>query len=1000
MRATLICFAFLFSQVAVTAAIAQKVKKEKEKDSVKRDYQKDLPRLQPKSPRAALGSFRVANGFTVQLVASEPLVVDPVAIAFDEHGRLFVVEMRGYSEDGDKNLGRIKLLHDDNQDGKYERFTVYASGLSWPTAVTCYKGGIFVGAPPNIHYFKDSNGDGRADIKKIVYTGFGRGNVQGLLNTFKWGLDNRIHGATSSSGAAVRKVGSKNKKPLVLRGRDFAIEPKSLTLSAVSGGGQHGLSFNQWGEKFVCSNSNHIQYVLFDDRYMSRNPFLATPSARRMIAAEGPQADVFRSSQVEPWRIIRTRLRIKKIVPGPVERGGKAAGYFTGSTGITIYRGNHWDSKYQGWAIIGDVGSNLIHRKRLRRNGVGWIAERVDKKSEFLSSTDTWFRPVQFANGPDGALYVADMYREVIEHPLSLPPVIKRHLDLTSGRNRGRIYRIVQQLEEAKRPSPPRLGKASTSKLVAALEHPNGWHRETAARLLYERLDRAAIPLLHRLVRKSRLPSGRIRALYALRSLSAVTDATMVAALSDKHPRVREHATRIAEPLLRESVLVRERVLQLAADPSLRVRYQVAFSLGELPASPQRSAALSKILRRDGANLDLQLACYSSLVNGAGDVVSHVSKDTKWATSKTGKSILMRLARQIGRQQKPEDIAAVLDVLRERTKNAKDPVVPTLISSLAAKKNSSLALQIGVATGGQSEKVLRKLLQNAATAAANARETTTRRLAAIHLLRLEEQAKAIRVLGELLKPTQPSNIQSAALRALTHFDSPDIARLLVERWSSFTPSVRRQAANAVLSRDTWLPMLFAGLKARSIVPQDLEPGRLKLLSKHRDAKIRALAAPWAVATKSARAKVVGQYQTLLGRLKGRAKIGKQVFKKNCALCHRAQGVGHALAPNIMAMRNRGPESILINVLDPNREVNPRYLNYVVASNEARIFSGMIEAESATSVTLTRAEKQSDTILRIDIETMRSTGLSLMPEGMEKQVKPQAMADLIAYLMSL
>ena len=385
------------------------------------DYASELPRIPPKSTAEALGSFTAEDGFQIDLVASEPLVVDPIAFAFDEKSRLFVVEMRGYSEDADRNLGRVRVLTDDDGDGRYDRASTYVDGLSWPTAIACYDGGVFVGVAPEIRYYKDTDGDGKADHRRVVFEGFGRSNVQGLLNTFKWGLDNRIHGATSSTGAEVKSVAAGKSDRLSLRGRDFAFDPKSGHIAATSGGGQHGMSFNAWGEKFVCSNSDHLQFVFYEDRYIRRNPFFAPPPARRSIATDGPQADVYRASPVEPWRIVRTRLRVGGLVPGPIEGGGTAAGYFTGATGLTVYLGNAWPAEFAGWAFVCDVGSNLIHRKRFSSAGVGYRASRVDINTEFIRSSDIWFRPVQLGNGPDGTLYVADMYREVIEHPKSLP---------------------------------------------------------------------------------------------------------------------------------------------------------------------------------------------------------------------------------------------------------------------------------------------------------------------------------------------------------------------------------------------------------------------------------------------------------------------------------------------------------------------------------------------------------------------------------------------------
>src|SRR5258706_4274244 len=239
------------------------------------------------------------------------------------------------------------------------------------------------------------------------------------------------------------------------------------------------------------------------------------------IAVDGPAAEVYRASPEEPWRVIRTKWRVRGNLSGPIGGGGRSAGYFTGATGVTIYRGNAYGPEFEGDAFIGDAGGNLVHRKKLLPDGAIVKAQRAadEQTSEFVASTDTWFRPVQFANGPDGCLYVIDMYRETIEHPWSLPESLKKHLDLNSGNDRGRIYRVVP--EGFKRPGKVRLGEASMAELVKTLAHPNGWHRDTAARLIYERQDRAAVPLVEALLanhgakpQAAEVELGRLHALY------------------------------------------------------------------------------------------------------------------------------------------------------------------------------------------------------------------------------------------------------------------------------------------------------------------------------------------------------------------------------------------------------------------------------------------------------------------------------------------------------
>jgi putative heme-binding domain-containing protein len=252
----------------------------------------------------------------------------------------------------------------------------------------------------------------------------------------------------------------------------------------------------------------------------------------------------------------------------------------------------------------------------------------------------------------------------------------------------------------------------------------------------------------------------------------------------------------------------------------------------------------------------------------------------------------------------------------------------------------------------------------------------------------------------LLHPAQPADVQAAALATLTTFNSPEVASLLVEHWSGFSPSLRARAAEALFSREAWVPALLDAVEQGRIAPGDLQPGRLKLVAESKDAQVRQQAQRLLehFAT-SGRADVLQAYRAALD-LPGDATRGKAAFLKHCAKCHRLEGQGFEIGPNLAAMQNRGPEAILTNVIDPNREVNPQYLNYVLITQDGRSFSGTVAAETATSITLRRAENVQDTLLRIDIDELRSTGQSLMPEGLEKEIDVPTMADLIAYLNSI
>ncbi|MAF67212.1 MAG: cytochrome C [Planctomycetes bacterium] len=914
-------------------------------DRLDRDYSTELPRIAPVSPAQALQRFTLAPGFSIELAASEPLVVDPVSMAFDADGALYVVEMRGYSERRDAAAGRIRRLTDSDGDGVFEESVVFADGLCWPTAVACFDGGVFVGAAPDILFLADTDGDGRADRREIVFTGFGTGNVQGLLNSFRWGLDGRLHGVTSSSGGSVLATADPRAAPLVLRGRDFSFDPSTRSISAESGGGQHGACFDDEGRRFVCSNSDHAQQIVFSDADVARNPFLRTPSARLSIAADGPQADVFRTSPVEPWRLVRTRLRVKGLIPGPVERGGLASGYFTSATGITVYRGDAWPAAYSGQMFVGDVGGNLLHRKLLEPDGVVFTARRADAGGEFLTSTDPWFRPVQCANGPDGNLYVADMYREVIEHPDSLAPLIKEHLDLTSGDDRGRIYRIVHA--DGVRRGVPRLAEAASDRLVALLAHPNAWHRETAARLLCERADPATLPNLAQMVAAAPDRRGKLHALHVLAVLDGLTPELLIAALADEDAGVRAHAVRLAAPLAGSSTDLREGLLAMTADPDLRTRYELAFALGEL-IDPARLQALAALVRGDPGNRWIRLAVASSLAVGADVVLALLAEEA--------------------------DDGALAPMLAELTR-----------------------LSIAGGLGPSSPGNLAELLAKARARAVDPHQPASLRADSIGVLSLGDAREALASVGPLIDPREPPAVQLASITTLARLGGREAGEHLVGCLASVGPKVRLECVSAVLSREDWVHILLDALCAGAVRPEWLDANHSRFLRSHETDAVRERADELLARPPSAeRSSVVELLEPALALTGDRAR-GKEVFVAKCATCHRHGGEGVDVGPLLSAALHRGPLAILVDVIDPNREVDPRYQDYLVRLTDGQSLTGIIVAESAATVTLVRSGGARETVLRRDIDHIRSSGLSLMPEGLEAGLDTGAIADLLAFL---
>ncbi len=785
------------------------------------DYGKELPRIPPTPAQETGVNFDVADGFEMQLLAAEPLVTSPVAMEWDASGTLYVCEMRGYSEDRDDGLSRISRLRDLDGDGVYDERATFAEGLLWPTAVFPYDGGVFVGDAPDLLYFKDTDGDGVADVKQRVLTGFGTSNVQGLLNSFRWGLDNRIHIACSSVGGEIRDPhATRTMQGQNIRGRDLAFDPKTYRFELTGGAAQHGMSFDDWGTKFVSSNSDHIQQVMYRDGDIAVNPYYSPPPSRTSIAADGPQAEVYRTSPVEPWRTVRTRLRVAGLANGPIEGGGRASGYFTGASGVTIYRGDAWPTRWKGTAIVGDVGSNLIHRKRLEKQGLELIARRIDDHDEFVRSSDIWFRPVQFANAPDGSLHVIDMYREVIEHPASLPAEIKKHLDLTSGRDRGRLYRIVPENFEQRKTSD--LGRMSTDQLCSLLASANAWHRETASRLLYERQDTAASATLRSMVQTNHSALARMHAMYTLDGMSQLDVDTLVAGLSDMDAHVRRHAVRLSRKL-QSTPSIGNRFAALASDPSIDVRYELAFALAD--AAPEnRTTGLTAILRQNPSDRWIQAAVQTAIGSEA-PALEKILKSDSTLSAQVGSVFQTQLAAQI-----------------------------------AARKRHAEA-----------------------------------------------------------EPRKSNDTTAAAVPIRT--------------------------------------------------PEEI----------------------------AARAAVVQRYRKSL-KLNGDLQRGRSLFKTHCSSCHRVDDVGHELGPNLAAIASRGAETLIASVMDPNGEVNPQYLNYILLTADDRIISGMIVNEGASSITLRQADNSLETVLRIDVEELRNSGKSFMPEGLESTIDAQSMADLAAFLI--
>lgn len=551
-----------------------------------------LPTPPRVAPPDAVKTIQVPEGFVVELVAHEPQVMDPVAFDWGPDGRLWVVEMADYPTGLDgrgQPGGRVKVLSDGDGDGVFESATLFDDGLAFPTGVLPWRDGALIAAAPDLLYLADTDDDGRADRREVLFTGFEPGNQQHRFNGFEWGLDGWIYAANGDSGGTVTSV--KTGRSLSIGGRDVRFKPDTGEIETVSVMTQYGLRRNDWGHWFGNNNPVWLWQVTLPERYLRRNPQLAVTRLRRELA-----------NYPDPTRVFP--------VSAPIERPNQpwSLNHVTSACSATPYRDELFGTDFADSIFIAEPVHNVVHREVLEREGAGWRSRRAKTESdrEFLASTDNWFRPVFLRTGPDGALWLADMHRLVLEHPEWISPEMQARLDVRAGSDAGRLFRIAPR-ELAKRPV-PNLASLDAPSLAAALNSPNGWQRDTAHRLLLERHDPSAIPALRTLITPAHAPAVRLQALAALGGLDGLDSDVLRAALADPNPWVRCEALRQSESAADPALL--PTIAALAQDPDPAVRQQAAFSLGAWP--PDRAEPVLAALA-PGADDDLRIAILTSL---------------------------------------------------------------------------------------------------------------------------------------------------------------------------------------------------------------------------------------------------------------------------------------------------------------------------------------------------------------------------------------------------
>lgn len=960
----------------------------------------------PYSQKDALKTFRIEAGYRIEPFVAEPTVVSPVSMDIDENGDIYVVEDRGYPLNVDGKLGRIKMLRDTNGDGVPDRVTIFADHLVLPTGVMRWKKGILVTDAPDVWYMEDTDGDGVADVKRAILTGFPMTNPQHTVNGLLYGLDNWIYLAAQNAvttrffekefgdkGSDIRYADRQGLAGLKERGRNVRFRPDTSQLESMAGTSQFGQSFDDFGRQFAVSNSNHIQEAAISARYLRRNADLPAGSAIADIADHGAAAKVY------------------SIVEHPRFEMLSGVGEFTSACGITYYRGS---------SFTAEPVHGIVHRDVLVDNGSLYLAKRAQEGVEFLASTDSWFRPVNMYAGPDGALYVLDYYRMMIEHPEWMSTTAQHSPNLTKGIDRGRIYRVVPQGVDGPAKN-MRLGSASDRELVAQLANPLIWWRRTAQRLLVDRKAVGVAPDLVKLFGETPSPQGRTHALWTLEGLGKLDAETIRKALADPVAGVRENGVLLAELHLPQTPDLEKDLLKLVDERDSRARYQLLLTLGFLKA-PAAQAAREKLLFDNVEDKWFQIAALSASSEDAARLFDRAA-GLGWPTSEGRAALYRYLAAEIGARQKPAEIEHLLAKVASGGNNGggwwRAASLEGLNTGMGGKKGAISARMreelLGAFEHGDPEvrhAALRSLeiaglppgangsaaLKKAGEIARDGKAQEQLRADSIGLLSVAAPAENAELFRSLIDGRQPEAVQSAAVRAYGRVQGDEVGAFLLKNWRAVSAPVRAAAADAIFLQPGRVKLLVAALKAGDVQPWTLAFRHRSRLVMNPDPEIRNAARPILDQTQSDREPIVKKYEAAIDSGADAAR-GEQVFRSVCSKCHRLNGYGAEVGPDLATVRDKPKLWLLTNILIPSESIAQGYESYVVETVSGQTLDGVIgpQGQGPTTITLKHEEGKQDVIQRQDIKNMYVTNLSAMPGDLEKQVSERQMADLLAYL---
>ncbi len=990
-------------------------------------------RRAPLPPAESLEMIALAEGEQARMLAHEPQIVDPVEAVFDDAGQMWVVQMPDYPfRVKEQPQGRIVVLSDLDGDGLYDNSQVFADQLEMPTGIALWKDGAVATVAGKLVYLRDSDGDGRADETQVWLEGFKQDNEQLRANHPRLGPDGWWYIACGLRGGAVQLGpelrGDAPAAPLEIGSRDVRFHLATKTIELITGPAQFGLVFDGLGQRLFCSNRNPAVQVIFEQADLNGNPLAGLAPSIVDVVPAGDDSRVY--PLVDAW--VTSHLH---------------SGQFTAACGV-FARGPA-DGATDIYTC--EPTGSLVHRQRSTRVGTRLTpaAEQLDPAGrEWLASRDAWFRPVNVGLAPDGGLIVVDMHRAVIEHPQWVPEELKQRPDERWGDNAGRIVWVGSEQHSSNvwRELRDRPLKGRTdAELLELVGSDNPWLRQTASRLLLERDAKSASQPLQRMAADTSLPTNARCDSLRLASLLSQGESTNIDVApfldADLSLPSQQALAMVALSISQRGETASahpDKLLELAtAAPSSGVRFAAWLCLGaaaersdeakaEASGQPIDAAhvdAVTKSWLQDGDRYVLMAAAsglrdqpaallqswlrglaQSSDINlSAAEQVPHIARALTAATLRQSAALLEQSA---GQDKATQPAAQLSDQLTQIIHTASQAIsqsaavqagTPASAGQRALRLAALECLQPIAKHAQLKSQLAPELWENLATLAEDPAQAMGMRVAAIALLADSPRQDTSQRLSQMVSATADPDLTGPLLQAWCAIRGDAPNSLLIERLTSATPQLQRELLPLVASSETRLGLLAEQMQTGQITAGQIGVAELtKLVARATgDAKAQ-LQKQLSLIANSDRAQAVELYKSSLA-LEPNVQRGLEVFRKHCASCHRVGEVGVDVGPNISDSRTKQPLELLTSILNPNLAIDNNYFRYVVLTEDGRVIEGIIAEETADALVIRGQDDRRELIRREDIDTMKATGVSLMPDGLEAQIDPQSMADLIGFI---